>query len=420
MSAAASGWLTPRRLRAQGIALALCLWSVCIVDFSSSGMHDRGGNIKFQDFLPAYVSARLLADHRADELYKQQTIAQEIQKIVPKNSVQLPNLYGPQVALVFLPLACFSFLMGASIWVGLSLGLYGACIASIWRFCPNLRPYPGLAAIAAAAFVPLFHFFVRGQNSALALACFSAAFLALRAGRAGLAGLALGCLIFKPQFVVAIPLILLLARAWKLLAGLIVSATAQLALAWLYSGTPVMRAYFDTLVHAPRWLSSAELSLAPIQMHSLRSFWMLLIPWPSVALILYIFTAIATIALAAIIWKSSLPLAVRFSVLTLAAVLVSPHLFVYDLLVLAPALLLLTDWTLVSQEHPNRTQWLLYLCFVLPLVGPLSRWTHVQLTVPIFAMLLWTIHRASTSPRSRRFKVLSFGHNLDSVQPRDV
>jgi len=31
----------------------------------------------------------------------------------------------------------------------------------------------------------------------------------------------------------------------------------------------------------------------------------------------------------------------------------------------------------------------LYLCFVLPLAGPLARWTHVQLTViMMFALLL--------------------------------
>lgn len=403
MSSTPSGWLTPRRLRAQGIVLAICLWTVCVVDLANPGIHDRGGNIKFQDFLPAHVSARLLAEHRTGELYDQQLIAGEIEKIVPRNTVRLPNLYGPQVALLFLPLVHFPFLTAASVWVALSLGLYIVCIVAIWRHCENLRPYPGLVAVAAAAFVPLFHFFLRGQNSALALACFTAAFLALRSGRAGLAGLALGCLVFKPQFLVAIPLILLLAGAWKVLSGLILSAAAQLGLAWLYFGTPVMRAYFDTLAHAPRWIASAELSLAPIQMHSLRSFWTLAIPWPQLALILYLLNSIATIALTAKVWKrSSSPLAVRFSALTLAAILVNPHLFVYDLLVLAPALLLLTDRTIAISPRQHTTQWLLYLCFVLPLVGPLSRWTHIQLTVPVFALLLWTIYRECISLRPPR------------------
>ena len=58
--------------------------------------------------------------------------------------------------------------------------------------CPALRPYPALVAICALAYPPLFHFFVRGQNSALVLACFTAAYLALRAKRNWLAGIALG------------------------------------------------------------------------------------------------------------------------------------------------------------------------------------------------------------------------------------
>ncbi len=99
------------------------------------------------------------------------------------------------------------------------------------------------------------------------------------------------------------------------------------------------------------------------------------------------------IALAALVWRSSAPLALRFSALVLAAVLVNPHLFVYDLLVLAPVLLLLADWTMTQAPHlpAPALPLLLYLTFVLPLFGPLSRWTHVQLSVPVFVLLLWTL-----------------------------
>src|SRR5450432_854163 len=61
-------WLTPRRLRAQAIVLAICLWGVCAVDFATPGIFDRAGNIKFQDFLPLYISAKLISQHRAAEL----------------------------------------------------------------------------------------------------------------------------------------------------------------------------------------------------------------------------------------------------------------------------------------------------------------------------------------------------------------
>jgi hypothetical protein len=221
----AANWLTPRRIRAHAIVLAACLWGVCAVDYATPGLFDRAGNIKFQDFLPHYISAQLIARGHASELYNQQVTADALQAVVDHSDhaptrVLLPNLYGPQVGLFFVPLARLSFPTAARIWVTASLLLFFACVYFVWKTCPALRPHSVTVALCAIAFPPLFHFFVRAQMSALVLACFTAAFLALRANRSRLAGIALGFLIFKPQFLVAIPLVLLLSRAWKPLAGL--------------------------------------------------------------------------------------------------------------------------------------------------------------------------------------------------------
>lgn len=364
-------------------------------------MLDRAGNVKFQDFLPLYVAARQIAQGRASDLYDQLTAQAEMRSIVGESTrIRLPNLYGPQVGLLFAPFTRFPFATAARIWVALSLLVYLGCIYIVWKSCPALRSHFGIVAVSALAFPPLFHFFVRGQISVPVLACFTAAYLALRSNRAFLAGIALGFLVFKPQFLVAIPLVLMLAYAWKVMAGLVLAAAAQLALTEIYFGAPVMRAYCDTLQHPARWISGAELSLAPIQMHSLRSFWSLLIPWPEPALALYALSSIVIISMAALVWKSSAPLALRFSALILGAVLVNPHLFVYDLLVLAPVLLVLVEWTLVRAPSESSVVFrlLLYLAFLLPLFGPLSRWTHVQLSVPVFVALVWMLWRHSAIP----------------------
>jgi hypothetical protein len=367
---------------------------VVAVDFATPGLFDRTGNIKFQDFLPFYISAKLISQHRASEIYDQQTQTEMLHAIIGSPAaIRIPFLYGPQVGLLFVPLTIFSFVTAAAIWVALSLLMYFACIYALWRCSPNLHAYGQLTVLAAIAFPPLFHFFVRGQFSAVPLACFTAAFLALRANRFWLAGIALGFLIAKPQFLLGVPLVLLLAQAWKMLGGLILSATAQLAFARLYFGADVMRAYLNVLLHPSSWISAAELSQAPTQMHSLRSFWTLLLPWPNAALALYALTSIAALAIAVVIWKSSSQMPLKFSALILAAILINPHQFVYDLVALIPALVLLLDWTLSKEQSPfsPALKLLLYLAFILPLFGPISRWTHLQFSVIAFAAILWTL-----------------------------
>ncbi len=403
-------WLTPKRIRAQAVVLAVCLWGVFAVDFSTAGLYDRAGNIKFQDFLPFYISARLIAQHRTTELYDPNTRAHELQSILGQpTQVRLSNIYGPQVGLLFLPLVHLPFLAAARAWTMLSLVLYFVCIYSAWRNLRNLWAFRSLILIAALAFPPLFHLCARGQISALVLLCFTAALLALSKNRNLAAGVAFGCLIVKPQFLVAIPLLLLISASWRILAALVLSASAQLALAGFYFGSSVMHAYFEVLRHPSRWIDVAELSLAPIQMHSLRSFWSLLIPSHSAALALYLLSSAITLALAASVWRSGSALAIRFAALTFAAVLVNPHLFVYDLLVLAPALLVLVDWSL-NAEHSSSNpalHVLLYLALVLPLLGPLSRWTHVQLSVIDFVLILALLYHLNM-----RVRVLASSESL--------
>ena len=389
-------WLTVRRLRAQAVVLAICFWAVFAVDFATPGLFDRAGNIKFQDFLPLYISGQLVTEHRAVDLYNRGIQQTAIRSLIQQPTrVDVPYLYGPQVGLLLQPLATLAFPVAARLWVCLSLFVCFLCLFATWKHCPNLWPHACFVVLATLAFPPLFHFFVRGQLSALALACFAAAFVAMRANRRWLAGIALGFLAFKPQFLVAIPLILLLARAWRILAGLLLSSAAQLAFARIYFGSEVMSAYIGMLRRMPDWIDIAEIPLASVQMHSLRSFWNLLIPGPRVVLALYALSSVAAIWITARIWKSRLPLPLRFAALTVAAVLVNPHIFVYDLLVLAPALMLVVDWCLAKDQHAlvPTLEFLAYLAYVLPLFGPLARWTHLQLSVIVFVAILWTLWR---------------------------
>ena len=397
MSAA---WITAKRLRGQGLILALCLWSVYVWNVSTPGLLDRGRNLKGTDFLHFYTLGSLALAHRGNILYNleaQATLA--AQRVPAAAGIRYLPLYPPQVSIFFAPFAKLSYPSALTFWLFLSVLIYGFCCYAIWRTCFKLLDHKLTTVILILAYPAFWHLIAWGQTSALALACFTLAYFALRSRREFLAGLALGCLIFKPQLALAAAIVFLLTANWKVIMGALLSGLAQLAAAWLYYGPAPLRDWIHTLLDMRRLMPWLEPRI--YQTHSLRTFWTMLIPWTSAALVLYLVSALAVLTLTVGCWRSRMPLPVRYSALLFATVLVAPHLTVYDLVILAPGFLMLSDWIIAQAQSANVDQLklLLYLAFVLPLTGPLARWTHLQLSVPVMAAVIYVIWKFCKSPR---------------------
>jgi len=384
-------WITAKRLRAHGSILAVCLWSVYMLNMSTPGLLDRAGNLKGTDFLHFYTLGSLALNHDGNDLYNMNAQSQLVAVRVPAAAgIHYLPLYPPQVSLFFAPLARLSYACALVFWLTLSSLIYGVCCYAVWRVCPSLRKDKTTVVILALAFPAFWHLIAWGQTSALALASFTLMFFALRAQREFLAGLALGCLIFKPQLALAAALVFIATLHWKVIAGALLSAAAQLSAGWLYYGAGPLRDWIRTLLNLPSLLPMLE--PRPYQTHSLRTFWSMLIPWPAASLALYLTSALLILTLTVACWRSRLVLSLRYSALLLATVLLAPHLTVYDLVILVPAFLLLSDW-IVSQSDPVALHFelLLYPAFALPLLAPLTRWMHLQLSVPVMAALLYGI-----------------------------
>jgi hypothetical protein len=266
-------------------------------------------------------------------------------------------------------------------WSLITTSIYALCCAAFWRTCPSVRAERSTVVILAVGSPAFFNLVAHGQNSAIALACFTAAFFALRHERRFLAGLAIGMLIYKPPLALAAACVFGFTLEWRIVGGAIVGAAAQLGAAWGYYGRDVMEAYWRSVLGVRD--ISPLLDIKPYQMHSLLSFWKSLVPWPDLAIGLYIASAAVTIVIACMVWRARAPLSLRFAVLLLATALVSPHLNVYDLVVVSPGLLMIGDWALRCPDHPwsKLTQRLLYCAYALPLFGVLTQFTHVQLSV---------------------------------------
>jgi len=393
-----ASWLTTRRVRIHGILLAVGIWTAYAANMNTPGLLDRNGLIKGTDFLHFYTLGTLAREGRGGLLYNVPVQTALLHQLVPeaKNYVYVP-LYGPQVSLLFSPFSRLPYSSALLVWLGLNVLIYGACCFAVWKCCPSLANRGWMVLLLAIAFPGISQLLAWGQTSGLALMLFTLAFLALQSKQNFLAGLAIGCLIFKPQLGLAAAVVFVFLQQWKVVGGAVLSALAQIGVGWLRFGMPVMRDYIRALAHVNE--VSAQLEPRPYQTHSLRSFWTMVIPWPEVALALYLASAIVVFALLVRCWRRESNLAVKFSALLLATVLVSPHLTVYDLVVLAPAFLLLGDWALAHAEESlsGQVQMLLYLCFPLFLLGPVVRYIHVQLSVIAMAALLLIASRLFSS-----------------------
>jgi alpha-1,2-mannosyltransferase len=387
-------WLTSKRLRAHSIILAACLWSFYAWNLATPGLHDRSGNLKGTDFLHFYTIGSLAVEHRGVDLYDIDAQARlASQRVAEAARLRYLPLYPPQVSLLFAPLSYLPYGWALIVWWVLSAVVYGMCCFAVWRACPHLRDDGVTVFVAALAYPAFFHLIAWGQTSALALACFTGMFFLLRSKKNFAAGLVLGCLIFKPQLGLAAAVVFALTGAWSTVLGAALSAAAQLGIGVAYYGVEPLRQWLRTLLNAQTLMPLLEPK--PYQTHSLRTFWSMLIPWPGIALGFYVLCAVVMTGLTIYLWKPerSVPLAVRYSSLLLATVLIAPHLTVYDLVILAPALLLLTDWVLFQSGDGVLGQlgFLLYAVYVLPLLGPLARWTHVQLSVLAMSATIYVI-----------------------------
>ncbi|MFZ0992213.1 MAG: hypothetical protein WAN29_09945, partial [Candidatus Sulfotelmatobacter sp.] len=81
--AKAASWLTPKRLRAHGLLLAISLWSVYIWNMATPGLLDRSGNLKGTDFLHFYTLGSLALAHRGTDLYNMKVQSELAAQRVP-------------------------------------------------------------------------------------------------------------------------------------------------------------------------------------------------------------------------------------------------------------------------------------------------------------------------------------------------
>ena len=282
---------------------------------------------------------------------------------------------------------------------GISALLYAGCVWALQHASPAFQAHGRTYWLVALAFAPFQQLILHGQVSSLALVCFTGAWLALRTDRWWWFGAALGCLVFKPQFGVATAIAVLVSRDYRVAGGAAVAALLQAAIAAASLGPEVLVEYVSKV---PVLLRSSELLEPKLwQMHNLRGFWSLLLGTGRMGTAVTAGSSLLVVYLVFRIWRGTTSPNVRTIALVLGTVLVNPHLYVYDLVVLAVPLALTVA---LAIEHSNAAEensaLLLVIAHVLcwiPLLGPLAAVTHVQLTTPCLVALLAVLQECTAA-----------------------
>jgi hypothetical protein len=292
-----------------------------------------------------------------------------------------PFLYPPTWLLMLLPFAALA--------VGKAYALFLSGTVALATVLEGRHDWPGWLAILvspAAVWVAL-----TGQNTFLSLALFYGGFRLLDTAPPA-AGILLGLLAYKPQLWVLVPIAMIAARQWRVLAWMIGTVIVMALASLVVFGPELWRAFFA----AAREASSARivdemLTRVSTQIVSpFASAYILGLP-RSVASALQMAGAVLAVAAVWAAFRRHPSSIARTAVLATATFLVSPYTLNYDLLLLMPAVVGLFRQGAGKGFHPAE-RLIHLLLWLMPLGGMiLARFglPLVPLVILLFGLVAW-------------------------------
>ncbi|WP_164512593.1 glycosyltransferase family 87 protein [Nocardioides baekrokdamisoli] len=393
-SFATTRFLTPHRLRLY--PAAFLAGSVILLGFTTivglvSPTALPGGLAP--DFLAHWTGAKLLI-HDTAHLYDP-----TVQAAIEHRRAGDPLAWfvsAPVEAALFVPLGLLPYRLAAAIWLAISLG----CLAISWRlmraWAPQVPRLPLLIALASTE--PIFELLGGGQDSSLILLCWLGGMTALDRRRPFLGGALLGLAMIKPQLIILAPVVLLVRREWRALGGFVLTSFLCGAVSLALVGPSGLRTWIDTLTspaydtlvtHAQAW-----------KMSSLPALVQGLLPAGGSITADVVAVVCAVIA----VWGASRATTLRgaWAIALSGTAVASPHLLVYDLVVVFPAVV----W-LVRENPSPRVRATLAVTYLLLWTVPLRHaianghaalgWLDVPWqAIPITSLALYAIRQAAT------------------------
>lgn len=295
--------------------------------------------------------------------------------------------YPPTFLFVAAALATLPYLVAAIVWLAATLAAYAATLGGI------LGGRTGI--FLALGFPAALWNVTAGQNGFLTATLIGGA-LGLLERRPVLAGICLGLLTYKPQFGLLFPLVLIADQRWLTIAVAAAVAVALAAASWLVFGSASWQAFFHWMPITSRVVLTEGLA----DWGRLQSLFGLVRAHgggETVAWTVQAIGALATAVAVILLWRSRAPFDLKAAALAAGTLVVTPYLYMYDLVVLAVAVAFLLRFVLTHGFATSKVVGLA-VAGALVLIFPYVK-TQVGLAAVLLVLAL-ILRRAMTEARS--------------------
>jgi alpha-1,2-mannosyltransferase len=376
-------WLTGARARAYGwILLGVSLVVVAGWVVASPGGLDPTGKPLGTDFTSFWTASKLALAGTPAKAWDIGAHHAQQTALFGRDTGYAAFFYPPTYLLICLPLAALPYLASLAIWLGATGALYGR-MARAW-LGRRLGVMPILAFPAVLTNIG------HGQNGFLSAALFGAGALWLRR-RPILAGICLGSLAYKPHLGLMIPVALAIAGRWKSFAAAAAAVLAMAAASLALFGPDAWRGFL-----ADSGVARAALEQGLVGDAKMQSAFAAVRLWDGGVALAYAVQGVVALAVAAgLVWlhRRAPRSAAEGPAMIVAALLASPFLLDYDLVILAAPL----AWLLREAMRTGFRDWeklILAAAFVLPAVSrTLAAQAHLPLAPFVLAALFTLIVR---------------------------
>ncbi|MBF0246685.1 MAG: DUF2029 domain-containing protein [Alphaproteobacteria bacterium] len=355
-------WLTAERIRVYSWIL-IVLWTLGLagVVATSSDYRDAFGRPLGTDFANVWTAGAMALDGHAAAVWEPEAHHAVQLRVFGPGSPFYGWHYPPFFLLVASVLALMPYGLALGVWLAGTVPLYLRALKGIVS--------DRLATLAAVAFPGVAVTAIHGQNGFLTTALFAGALMQLER-RPYVSGVLFGLMAYKPQFGLLVPVALAVSGRWRAFGAASLTVAMLAGISTLAFGMEI----WDAFLASTRFTRDVVLEAGALAWEKQQSAFAAVRLWGGTVELAYgaqaamaVFSAFGV----AWLWRGRAAFAVKAAGLVCGALLATPYVLDYDMVIVAPAI----AWMAAHGMKHGFLDWektVLALAWIAPLVARAS------------------------------------------------